>query len=967
LPPEETADMIIAYMLQQNDPTRLCAYVFSAEIDEGMPLGPRKYPHHPETLLKTPPASVSLKPCDRRILMGLLMQQSYKGKDIFFSGQSAFTLVKDMVETGRCYLWSAPMKALRWEGKTTFDAIWRRDDESGRLTPSFAAAPSMVLLPCTPPIGVDTKSGACALVRSSLPEEVAGLWQKAQPMSVEDCLAFVERLTRRFPDAALPLPAHIPEKRRDKVKPVPVLTLTGRQIVHGGGDDETVLLARLGFKYGKRIVTPADRETRIRYVEKGTLVNIARNRRAEEATRAELAAFGMESFREADGDLFSSVTEAECLCLPPEAPHDWSDALDELFPRLEAAGWKVEYDKGYRLASVGEADWYSDFTSSAKGWLTFETGIRVKNKRVNLLPYVHAFLRRHRDWTLDRFQVHLAATSIPVPARNCVVLVDGARFFQILRNVFELFGESSLDRRSRLKLSELRAAELVESDSLLNVTWTPPPKLRELARVLRGEFRVEPRSAPAGIEGELRSYQEMGAGWLAFLHEHQLGGILADDMGLGKTVQSLALIVALQEQGELDLPVLVVAPTSVLPNWRSEISRFAPGLRTVVMHGSDRHDRFDRLGDVDVVITSYALLRIDRDKYLERSFSVIILDEAQAIKNPASKVARVAYRLKGRLRLCLTGTPIENHLGELWSLMHFVMPGFLGSNDGFRRDFQLPIERDGHPVIRDTLRRRVRPFVLRRTKDEVAVDLPEKTTIVQTVSLSDAQVDLYQSVRMAMTARVRQEMEAKGMERSRIVILDALLKLRQICCDPRLRDRQQAYDLPNDSCKLDLLAGMLPEMIEEGRRILLFSQFTSMLDLIKEMLDADGVPYVELRGSTVDRETPVRRFQEGEIPLFLISLRAGGQGLNLTAADTVIHYDPWWNPAVEDQATDRAHRIGQDKPVFVYKFVTENTVEARILELQERKKELTAILDGGEGGGLSLSEEDIDLLLAPVR
>ncbi len=953
-------------MLQQNDPTRLCAYVFSADIDEGMPLGATKYPHQPKSLLQTPPARVTLQPCDRRVLMGLLMQQTYKGKDIFFSGRSAFTLVKDMIQTGRCYLWSAAHKPLHWEDDITIDAVWLKDEKSGLLSPSFDAPPAVVLLPCTPPIGVNTESGASSPVRSSLPEEIAGLWREAQPMDAAESLAFVERLTRRFPGTALPLPPHIPERRRDDVRPVPILTLTGRRVVREGADDEVVLLARLGFKYGKRVVTPADRETRIRYMDKETLVNIGRDTPAESEARARLAAFGMEPFREPDGDLFSNVTEAECLCLPPDAPHDWGDAMDALFPELEASGWKIRYDKGYQLASVGEADWYSDFTSTAKGWLTFETGIRVKNKRVNLLPHVHALLRRHREWSLNRFETHLATASIPVAAKNCIVLVEGRRLFQILRNVFELFGDTTLDRRSRLRLSELRAAELVESDALLNVTWEPPPKLRELARVLRGELRIEPHSAPKGLAGTLRPYQETGTGWLAFLGEHQLGGILADDMGLGKTVQSLAFIMAEKEKGALDLPVLVVAPTSVLPNWRAEVARFAPDLQAVVMHGSGRHDRLDQLDEADVVITSYALLRIDRDMYLERAFSTIILDEAQAIKNPSSKVARAAYRLKGRLRLCLTGTPIENHLGELWSLMHFAMPGFLGTQDGFHRDFRLPVERDGHPVVRNNLRRRIKPFVLRRTKDEVALDLPEKTTIVQTVSLSDIQVDLYQSVRMAMTARVREEMAAKGMERSRIVILDALLKLRQICCDPRLKDGEQTYDLPRDSCKLDLLAGMLPEMIEEGRRILLFSQFTSMLDLIKQMLDADSMPYVELRGSTVDRETPVRRFQEGEVPLFLISLKAGGLGLNLTAADTVIHYDPWWNPAVEDQATDRAHRIGQDKPIFVYKFVTENTVEARILELQEKKKALTAILDGGEGGGITFSEEDIDLLLAPV-
>lgn len=957
--------MIIAYLLQQKDPTRLCAYVFRSEISEGMPLGTNKYPHQPKSLLESPPVSVTLQPCDRRILMGLLMQQAYKGKDIFFSGRSAFTLVKDMVETGRAYLWSAEQRPLHWAGEIKVDAVWRSDDTTGLLTPDFDASSAIVLLPCTPPIGVDRQTGACTAIRSHLPEDVAGLWQNAQPMDIEESLAFVERLTRRYPDVALPLPPHIPEKRRDDLTPTPILTLTAKRVT-AGGDGEMVLLAQQSFQYGQRVLSPADRDTRIRYVEAGTLINIRRHHAAEETARGQLTAFGMRPFHKPGGDLFSAVEAVECLCLPPEASKDWGDALHDLLPRLEQAGWRIEYDTGCRLQAVNESDWYSDFTSSAKGWLTFETGIRVEDKRVNLLPHVHALLRRHREWSLEQFERHLDAKSVPVAAHDCIVLIEGVRLFRVLRNVFELFGEAALDRRNCLRLSELRAAELVESDALLNVTWAPPPKLRELARVLRGEFHVKPCPTPEGLVADLRPYQALGAGWLTFLREHQLGGILADDMGLGKTIQALALIVSEKQGGHLDLPVLVVAPTSLLPHWRAEIARFAPALRALVMHGANRHDRFEQFDGVDVVITSYALLRIDQAEYLPRSFSVILLDEAQAIKNPSSKVARAAYQLNGRLRICLTGTPIENHLGELWSLVHFAMPGFLGTKESFRRDFQIPIERDGHPVVRETLRRRVKPFVLRRTKDHVAPELPAKTTIVQTVSLSDAQADLYQSVRMAMTARVREEMAAKGMQRSRILVLDALLKLRQICCDPRLRDSRQAYNLPRDSCKLDLLAGMLPELIEEGRRILLFSQFTAMLNLIKEMLDDDGLPYVELRGSTTDRETPVRRFQNGEVPLFLISLKAGGVGLNLTAADTVIHYDPWWNPAVEAQATDRTHRIGQDKPVFVYKLVAEHTVEARILQLQEKKKNLTAVLDRGEGGDLTLSEDDIDMLLAPM-
>jgi len=367
-----------------------------------------------------------------------------------------------------------------------------------------------------------------------------------------------------------------------------------------------------------------------------------------------------------------------------------------------------------------------------------------------------------------------------------------------------------------------------------------------------------------------------------------------------------------------------------------------------------------------LVLTSYALLRTDVRLLATQLFSFVILDEAQAIKNPKSQVARAACLVNGRTRLCLTGTPIENHLGDLWSLMHFALPGVLGRQDQFDKHFRWPIERERHPVMLGLLQRRMNPLVLRRTKNEVASELPAKTEILQTIPLSDIQHDLYQAVRLAMTERIREEMQIKGFERSRIVVLDALLKLRQICCDPRLRDRRRTYNLPADSGKLAWLADALPEMVEEGRRILLFSQFTSMLDLIRLQLQEARIPYVEIRGSTKDRQTPVQQFQEGRVPVFLLSLKAGGTGLNLTAADTVIHYDPWWNPAVEAQATDRAHRIGQDKPVFVYKLVTENTVEERILNLQRTKRSLSELINTSAGDSLAFTKADLDALLAPV-
>jgi SNF2 family DNA or RNA helicase len=345
----------------------------------------------------------------------------------------------------------------------------------------------------------------------------------------------------------------------------------------------------------------------------------------------------------------------------------------------------------------------------------------------------------------------------------------------------------------------------------------------------------------------------------------------------------------------------------------------------------------------------------------------IALDESQTIKNSASRVSQVVGSIPANHRFCMTGTPIENHLGELWSQFRFLLPGLLGDKESFKDKFREPIEIGGVVSRAALLTRRIQPFVMRRTKTEVAAELPEKTVIIQSVQLQGAQRDLYETVRLASTKKVREEIREKGFEQSRIMILDVLLKLRQVCCDPRLVKLMAAREV-TESTKLEVLLDKLTELIEQGRKILLFSQFTSMLDLVVPELEKRGIAFAKLTGKTRDRTTPVHRFQSGEVPLFLVSLKAGGTGLNLTAADTVIHYDPWWNPAVEEQATDRTHRIGQQKNVFVYKLIAEGTIEQKMLQLQESKRALASmILDGTGSPKMSFTEEELTYLLSPIE
>jgi len=454
--------------------------------------------------------------------------------------------------------------------------------------------------------------------------------------------------------------------------------------------------------------------------------------------------------------------------------------------------------------------------------------------------------------------------------------------------------------------------------------------------------------------------------WLQFLRGADLGGILADDMGLGKTVQTLAHLLIEQQAGRLTQPALIVCPTSLIPNWSMEAEKFAPSLRVLALHGPARKERFREIKDHDLVLTTYPLLARDHEVLVARDWHAVILDEAQTIKNPNAETTRQALRLKAGQRLCLSGTPLQNHLGELWSLFDFLAPGFLGSQRGFRARYRNPIEKHGDADRQIMLNKRVRPFMLRRTKAEVATELPPKTEIFDVVEMEQAQRAIYDGIRLAMHSRVRAAIADKGLARSGIIILDALLKMRQACCDPRLLKLKAVEKAKAGSAKLDRLAEMLPIMISEGRRILLFSQFTEMLGLIEQRLWDEKIEYVMLTGDTKDRKTPVKNFQAGKVPVFLISLKAGGVGLNLTAADTVIHYDPWWNPAAEDQATDRAHRIGQAKNVFVHRLVTLGTIEEKMEQLKQKKRALVAaVMDAEHGGALKMTMDDIEALFAP--
>ena len=550
--------------------------------------------------------------------------------------------------------------------------------------------------------------------------------------------------------------------------------------------------------------------------------------------------------------------------------------------------------------------------------------------------------------------------------RHLVKLADGSyapvreeEVAEILERMAEIIAGAS--DMQKLPLSQAgRVQDLLRLVGDANVT----PAAKDLFSKLGNISEIPQLAKPRNLKvATFRDYQKRGYSWLAFLHEVGTGGVLADDMGLGKTLQTIALLLWAKNKNKRKLN-LVVAPTSVVPNWEREIEKFAPALKTVVWQGPDRQDQRVALDDADVMITSYALLRRDEEFLHTLSLRYVILDEAQHIKNPLSATARAAKKLESERRLALTGTPIENRLSEIWSIIDFVSPGLLGSLKAFEERYSRPIDR-GDAEAAQKLRTIIHPLVLRRTKAEVAPELPAKIEQEIIVPMADEQAKLYKQMLKEVRNSILSTVEKQGVAKAQIQILAALTRMRQVACDPRLTKLSGEWSLET-SGKLQALQEIVEEAVAGGHRILIFSQFVTMLHIIRELLDESGVVYEYLDGSTKDRLARVDRFNEDEsINAFLISLKAGGTGLNLTGADTVIHFDPWWNPAVEDQATDRAHRIGQTKVVNVYKLIARDSVEEKILKLSEKKRQLVSNVLTTESTPLKgLTRADIDDLFS---
>jgi superfamily II DNA or RNA helicase/uncharacterized Zn finger protein len=842
----------------------------------------------------------------------------------------------------------------------------------------------ITLLPIRPLWYYDSATQTCGLLKTDIPANIILSLTSLAPLAPDAIKEAQQQFKKLLPIAkTLPMPIELAKAGNPKeLEKRLVLHLFGDRVAektnyHFFGKKEmfAVPLVELQFFYNQHKVTLNDSASTVQRFQDNALVEIQRDKTWEQSCVDKLIDINVSPLVLSQ-DYAVSESNKFAFLLHDESKDDnvTLEKLEQVKQLAAANQWQLDIADSFPLKVIDEIEeWYSDLDEgSGIDWFSLSLGVVVNGEKVNLLPLL-VNLIRSRFHSLSPEEIAAMPDDTPCPLKlpsGHYISVPFSRVRNILYVLCELYDSKALDENGALRLSQLQAGLLIEIEKALGAVrlrWFGGERLRELGKKLndfRGIQSVEPAS---DFKANLRPYQQQGLNWLQFLREFQLGGILADDMGLGKTIQTLAHLSVEKAQDRLRKTSLLIAPTSLVYNWANEAEKFAPNLSLLVLHGAERKQKFDDIQSADLVITTYPLVLRDKTILCQEEFYYLILDEAHTIKNAQAKSTQIILQLKAEHRLCLTGTPMENHLGELWSLFHFVLPGLLGNNKQFKALFRTPIEKHGDTLRYAQLLKRINPFLLRRRKDEVVKELPQKTEIIRHIELEGAQRDLYESVRLSMESQVRDAISQKGLARSQIIILDALLKLRQICCAPTLL-KLTSVKAKTKSAKLDDLMEFLPELIEEGRRVLLFSSFTSMLALIEKELTKRAIAYVKLTGQTKDRKTVINAFQNGEVPLFLISLKAGGVGINLTTADTVIHYDPWWNPAAEQQATDRAHRIGQTKPVFVYKLITKGTVEEKILEMQNKKRELIAgIIEQKQHAKAQLTQDDLSALFQPLE
>ncbi len=838
-------------------------------------------------------------------------------------------LVKSLIKTGRCFFQKSN-QALKFNTKIiTPNIYWEKSDHKHkRLQIDFGLGKS-TMIATEPVMVIDKENHQIYELNANVNFETLNAFFQSPDIPNNEVGTVYKNLAIGLKNVQVETPKEYKVNTLD-TKPVPVITIS--QEDH---NNSVSFAVALNFLYDNIICEYQPREEKTHAFGDNAETLITRHLDEEFKALEQLQSLGLTQVDEELTRLSFSFEKSVQHGL-----EQWNHFLSQEIPKLEKQGWKVNIDDSFKLTFNTEAEIVVESEEDSNDWFSLSFDINVDGKNYPLAPLVESVIN-----DFENFDDLPEKLLISIGNLNYIELPTQP-LKPVLKTLFELFDRQ--DENKNLKIGAFDAHMLEDMEE--SVTWKGSKEILKLAKKLKNYEGIENIKPPSCLKLELRDYQQQGLNWLNFLYEFRFSGILADDMGLGKTVQTLAHLSRLKEDKKLNKPALIIVPTSLIANWKNEVAKFTPNLNILTLYGFERKELFKDMANADLILTTYTLVSNDLEHHESRKYSYIILDEAQKIKNPRTKMARTICGLKSENRLALTGTPIENHLGELWSIFNFLMPGFLHNQKLFNDYYRKPIENNFDTQMQEQLNKRIKPFIMRRTKGDVLTELPPKTEIIKLTQFDDKQSKLYETIRIAMNKKVQDAVAEKGLNKSHIHILDALLKLRQVCCDPSILKLKQAKKV-KESAKLTLFLELIDELMAEGRKVLVFSQFTTMLSILEREIKKKKISYVKLTGSSTKRDKIIDKFTNGEADIFLISLKAGGVGLNLVEADTVIHYDPWWNPAVENQATDRAHRIGQNKKVFVYKLIVENTIEEKIIELQKKKK---ALQDGiyDKGGKL---------------
>lgn len=889
-------------------------------------------------------------------LMRLCAEQYWNPSHIKLQGTAGFLLTKMMIEKGEAYFQNQTKPLIWYPEPYPLPLSYEQDSEQQlRLTVPLPEQHFLIL--SEPPILIDIAQHQAQQLDCPVSTQTLEQILKMPFATTQQIGQLLERLEleqMQLPQISktVSLP-EIPGLETEEIRQSPTPYLEMVQPL-------PTPIFHCMFKYGDFYLDPKPRQATVHERHQGKKFIVHRDLATETTALNQLSSWLIIIAPEQMNPP-SEATLFQLKAGSTETPQGLDDfiALQQALPDLKAQGWLLAgFDEPIDLVEVDQIQVQSNTHSD---WFELSFNMTIDHQVVPMVPILQTLLSRYQS--SDEMPEQLRFSS----DNQTVLQFKKSQLSPLFDSLIQLYQGQPVTDKIRIAPFD---AHLIAGLAGAPMQWIGAKDSLLLAQKLQNFKGITATPPPKGLKATLRPYQHFGLDWLNFLHQHGFNGILADDMGLGKTLQTLSWCLALKERNALTAPILLIVPTSLIGNWKREAQQFTPDLTLLTLHGLDRFNQFDQIATADIVLTSYPLIQRDQDLLSDFQFEYLILDEAQKIKNPRTKLYQALQLIESRHRLCLTGTPIENHLGELWSIFNFLMPGFLGNLKQFKAHYQKPIEIDHTPGIQAQLNQKVAPFLLRRTKHQVVKELPDKTEIIKTVEFDKDQANLYETIRLTMEDKVRKAVAEKGLNQSQITLLDALLKLRQVCCDPGLVKIDAAQQVKH-SAKLELLLDLLSELLEGQHRIIIFSQFAKMLKRIAAELKNHKIDFSLLTGQTLDREAAINRFKEGEVAVFLITLKAGGVGLNLTEADTVIHYDPWWNPAVENQATDRAYRIGQNKEVFVYKLVVANTIEQKILQMQASKQALQDQLyqqkTTNEVGQITLSAKDLLNLLTPQQ